>query len=133
MSGVTELRPDDLGLLKLLLQPVAGYWIAIADQLGMTSCVATIQATPGNISPSDSLRDLLHRWLNQGRPSLEKLCQALRKDGEIIGGAGVADKLEEKLRDQRGMEKEISIIPYSPNNTTVATHGGGWVTFLRFP
>ena len=112
MSEVTELRPEDLGRLKPLLQPVAGYWIAIADQLGMTSCVATIQATPGNTRPSDFLRDLLHRWLNQGRPSLEKLCQALRKDGEIIGGAGVADKLEEEmLRDQRGMEKEISILP----------------------
>ena len=96
-----------MGVLKRLIQPVAGHWIALADQLGMTSLVPTIQSTPQNVGPAAFLRDLLNRWLNKGRPTLETLCKALREDDEIIGGAGVANKLEETFRDKRGLETEI--------------------------
>ena len=98
----TPLKPDDMKTLKPLIQPVAAYWIAIADQLGMGSCVATIQGTPANTTPPACLRDLLNRWLNQGDPTLEALCQALRDDTEIIGGVRVATKLEEQFPRQRG-------------------------------
>ena len=90
-----------MGVLKRLIQPVAAHWVALADQLGMTSLVATIRSTPYNIRPPDFLRDLLHRWLIKGHPTLEELCQALREDDEIIGGSGVADKLEERFQGQR--------------------------------
>ena len=77
----------------------------------MTSLVPTIQNTPHNTHPPAFLRDLLHRWLDsdRSRPTLEELCQALREDDEIIGGAGVADKLEEKFRGQRGVETEMIV------------------------
>ena len=101
----TQLKPDDLKDLKVLLQDVAGYWIAIADQLGMRSQVINIQRSPHNIVPSDFLRDLLNRWINQENPlpSLEVLCQALCDDHEIIGGAGVARKLKETFQRHRGL------------------------------
>jgi len=101
-TSETVLKPDDMKILKPLIQPVAAYWVAIADQLGMGSHVPTIQGTPGNISPPACLRDLLNRWLNQGQPTLEALCQALRDDPEIIGGAGVAAKLKEEFQRRRG-------------------------------
>ena len=96
----TQLKLDDLGSLKKLLQPVSAYWIPIADQLEMTSQVSVIQSTPANTSPSAFLRDLLYRWLSREHPSptLEALCQALRGDDEIIGGANVAKKLEETFQ-----------------------------------
>ena len=93
----TQLKLDDLGTLKRLLQPVSAYWVPIADQLGMTSQVAVIQSTPANTGPPAFLRDLLFRWLSREQPSptLKALCQALRGDDEIIGGANVAKNLEE--------------------------------------
>ena len=101
----TLLKPDDLKDLKVLLQDVAGYWVAIADQLGMRSQVNNIRRSPDNIVPSDFLRDLLNRWINQenSSPTLEALCRALCDDPEIIGGAGVARKLKEKFQRQRGL------------------------------
>ena len=90
-----------------MIQPVAAHWVALADQLGMTSLVETIRSTPDNTRPSAFLRDLLYRWLAKGHPTLEELCQALREDDEIVGGAGVADNLEERFRGQRGVENEI--------------------------
>ena len=76
---------------------MSSYWVPIADQLGMTSQVAVIQNTPANTGPPAFLRDLLFRWLSREQPSptLEALCQALRGDDEIIGGANVAKNLEE--------------------------------------
>ena len=93
----TQLKLDDLGTLKRLLQPLSAYWVPIADQLGMTSQVAVIQSTPANTGPPAFLRDLLFRWLRREQPSptLKALCQALRGDDEIIGGANVAKNLEE--------------------------------------
>lgn len=82
-----------MGVLKRLIQPVAAHWIALADQLQMTSLVPTIQSTPANTSPPALLRDLLYRWLTKGHPTLDELCKALREDDEIIGGAGVAKTL----------------------------------------
>jgi len=105
--AATLLAVDDLGVLKRLIQPVAANWVALADQLGMTSLVATIRSTPDNIRPPAFLRDLLYRWLMKGHPTLEELCQALREDDEIVGGAGVADNLEEWFRGQRGVENEM--------------------------
>jgi len=70
----------------------------------MTSLVPTIQGTPQNVGPAAFLRDLLNRWLNKGQPTLETLCKALRRDDEIIGGAGVANTLEETFRNKRGLE-----------------------------
>jgi len=102
-TSETVLKPNDIRILKPLLQSVAAYWVAIAVQLGMGSCVPTILGTPGNTNPSACLRDLLNRWLNQGGyQTLEALCQALRGDTEIIGGAGVAAKLEETFQSRRG-------------------------------
>ena len=93
LTTATQLTLDDLGVLKRLIQPVAAHWVALADQLGMTSLVATIRSTSDNTVPPAFLRDLLYRWLTKGHPTLEELCQALREDDEIIGGAGVAKKL----------------------------------------
>ena len=90
-----------MGVLKRLIQPVAAHWVALADQLGMTSLVATIRGTPDNTVPAAFLRDLLNRWLTRGHPTLEELRQALREDDEIIRGAEVADKLEERFQGQR--------------------------------
>ena len=95
-----RLKPDDLGVLKPLIQPVAAHWVTIADQLRMSSHVPTIKSTAGNTNPPECLRDLLHRWLNQGDPTLETLCQGLRSDTEIIGGAQVANILEEEFQNQ---------------------------------
>ena len=102
VKTTTTLKPDDLPELKLLLYGVAAYWVAIADQLRMGQHVPTIRDTRDNINPPACLRDLLNRWLNQGQPTLEALCQALQDDPEIIGGAGVAAKLEEKFQSRRG-------------------------------
>ena len=87
-----------------MLQPVSAYWIPIADQLEMTSHVANIRGTPDNTGPSAFMRDLLNRWLSREHPSptLEALCQALRNDDEIIGGADAARKLEDKFPGQIG-------------------------------
>ena len=104
LTAATLLKLDDLGDLKRLIQPVAAHWVALADQLGMTTLVPTIRNTPDNTRPPAFLRDLLHRWLDRSRPTLEELCQALREDEEIIGGAGVTDKLEEMFRSQKGIE-----------------------------
>ena len=96
----TQLKLDDLGTLKRLLQSVSPYWIPIADQLGMTTQVPVIQSTPANTGPTAFLRDLLFRWLRREQPSptLKALCQALRGDDEIIGGADVAKDLEETFQ-----------------------------------
>ena len=93
----TPLKLDDLGRLKRCLRDVSAYWVPLADQLEMTSQVANIRGTPDNIIPSAFMRDLLIRWLSREHPSptLEVLCQALRNDDEIIGGADAARKLEE--------------------------------------
>jgi len=99
----TFLKPDDLPELKRLLYPVAAYWVAIADQLGMGSHVANIQHTHGNTNPPACMRDLLNRWLNQGHPTPKALCQALRGDTEIVGGGGVATTLEEMFQSRRGL------------------------------
>ena len=102
-TSETVLKPDDIKILKPVIQPVAAYWVAIADQLGMGSHVANIQHTHGNTNPPECLRDLLNRWLNQGQPTLKALCQALRGDTEIIGGGGVATTLEEMFQSRRGL------------------------------
>ena len=100
-----QLKPDDLGVLKVRLLPVAAYWVEIADQLGMTSQVSIIRTSPDNIKPSQFLRDLLNRWLSREHPSptLDSLCQGLRDDTSIIGGDLAAKNLEETFRDPRGM------------------------------
>lgn len=111
LTAATQLTLDDLGVLKRLIQPAAAYWIALADQLGMTSLVATIRSTPDKTGPPAFLRDLLYRWLKKGHPTLEELCKALRQDNEIIGGDGVADKLERGFK-ARGMEFKILNLAY---------------------
>jgi len=92
----TQLKLDDLGTLRRALLPVSAYWVPIADKLGMTTQIASIRSSPDNSGPPAFLRDLLFRWLSREYPSptLEALCQALRGDDEIIGGAYVAKKLE---------------------------------------
>ena len=96
----TQLKLDDLSTLKRLLQPLSPYWVPIGDQLGMTTQVAVIQSTPDNTGPPAFLTDLLFRWLSREHPlpTLEALCQALRGDNEIIGGANVAKNLEEAFQ-----------------------------------
>ena len=71
----------------------------------MSSQVDIIESTRGNIRPAQFLRDLLKRWLDQEDPSptLEALCQALRADREIIGGAKAARGLKEKFKNRRGL------------------------------
>lgn len=104
-----QLKHDDLGVLKVCLLPVAGYWIAIADQLGMTSQVHNIKTSSDNKEPADYLRDLLNHWLCREDPSptLDSLCNGLREDTSIIGGNGVAKCLEEKFQTQRGVWTHI--------------------------
>ena len=97
-----QLKTNDLGVLKQLLHPVSAFWVAIADQLGMGSHVPAIQATPSNTNPPEFLRELLFRWINHRHATLEVLCQGLRDDPEIIGGAEVANKLEKKFQNRRG-------------------------------
>jgi len=100
----TQLKPGDLGTLKVKLGDVAAYWVAIADQLGMSSKVANIKSAVLNVGPSHFLRDLLERWLGQNPPpTLEALCKALRADSEIIGGAQVARELEDEFGKRRGL------------------------------
>ena len=94
LNAATLLTIDDLGVLKRLIQPVAAHWVALADQLGMTSLVPTIRSTPDNTGSPAFLRDLLYRWLTKGHPTLEELCQALEEDDEIVGAAGVVDNLK---------------------------------------
>jgi len=99
-----QLKPGDLGALKVKLGDVAAYWVAIADQLGMSSQVAIIESAVRNVGPSHFLRDLLERWLSQDPPpTLEALCKALRADREIIGGAKVARELKEKFSNRKGL------------------------------
>ena len=102
----TQLKLNDLGRLKQCLRDVSAYWVPLADQLGMTSQVATIRGTPDNTVPSAFMRDLLNRWLSREHPSptLEVLCQALKGDDEIIGGADAARKLEEGFPGQLGLQ-----------------------------
>ena len=102
MTQPIHLTPKDLGRLKPLLKDVAAYWVPIADQLRMASDVPTIQHTPSNTNPPEFLRDLLYRWLNQGHPTVGSLCEALRGDSEIIGGARVATELEKEFSGQIG-------------------------------
>jgi len=101
-SVAHQLKHDDLGVLKVCLLPVAGYWIAIADQLRMSSQVNNIKTSPDNKTPADFLRDLLNRWLFREDPSptLESLCNGLREDTSIIGGNEVAKCLEKRFRTQ---------------------------------
>ena len=108
-SVALQLKPDDLGTLKVRLLPVAGCWVAIADQLGMTPQVTNIRASPGNVTPADFLRDLLNRWLYREHPSpsLDSLCEGLRGDTSIVGGDRVAHSLEETFQGQRGMLADI--------------------------
>ena len=101
-TPTTHLTPKHMGHLRKLLWPVAADWVAIADQLGMESYVATIRATPSNTKPSEFLRDLLDRWLNQGHPTLESLCEALQEDIDIVRGPGVATELEKEFSRQKG-------------------------------
>lgn len=70
----------------------------------MTSVVLTVRGTPGNTSPAEFMRDLVYRWLNQECPLLEDLCEALRNDSEIIGGAIVANQLEKMFKSRKGLE-----------------------------
>ena len=86
-----------------MLNPVAAHWVAIADQLEIAE-VDIIKQTPGYTVES-GLRDLLHRWLLQEcpPPTLEDLCQALKADDAIIGGATVAKNLEDKFQGQSGL------------------------------
>ena len=113
----TTLSLDDLVGLKQVLQPVSAYWVAIADQLGMTSVVNSIRATPGNPNPPAMLRDLLYRWLTREHPTptLEALCLALRRDAEIIGGNLMARKLEKEFLGQRGLETYVDLRSYMNN------------------
>ena len=104
MFAATQLNPADLKDLKVALQGIAGYWVAIADQLGMRSQVVNIRRFPDNVTPADFLRDLLNRWIHQEDPlpTLEALCQALCDDTEIIGGAGVARELKKMFQRREG-------------------------------
>ena len=105
MFAATQLKPADLKDLKVALQGIAGYWVAIADQLGMRSQVVNIRRSPDNVTPADFLRDLLNRWINQEDPlpTLEALCQALCDDTDIIGGAGVARELKNMFQRREGL------------------------------
>ena len=87
-----------------MLNCIAAYWVAIADQLDMTREVDIIKQTPGYTVES-GLRDLLNRWLHRDcpPPTLEDLCQALRADSEITGGNRVANILEDKFLGQSGL------------------------------
>ena len=67
----------------------------------MGSHVPAIRRTPSNTNSSEFLRELLFRWIGQGHSTLEILCQGLRDDPEIIGGAEVAHNLEKEFQNRR--------------------------------
>ena len=100
--ATNQLKPNDLGVLKRLLNPISAFWVSIADQIGMGSHVPTIRSTPSNTNPPEFLRDLLFRWIDHGHSTLEVLCQGLRNDPEIIGGVEVANNLEKEFINRRG-------------------------------
>ena len=100
--STNQLKSSDLGILKRLLHPISAFWVAIADKIGMGSHVPAIRGTPSNTSPPEFLRDLLFRWIEHGHSTLEILCQGLRDDPEIIGGAKVANILEKEFQNRRG-------------------------------
>ena len=99
----TQLNLGDLGKLKAQLVSVAAHWVDIADQLNMTLEVDIIKSNHYGVE--ERLRELLNRWLNREDPSptLEALCQALRNDRAIIGGANMASKLEEEFKNSGGL------------------------------
>ena len=90
-----------MGALNRLLHRVSAHWVAIADQLRMQSHVPAIRATTSNTNPSEFLRELLFKWINHGHATLEVLCQGLRDDPAIIGGAEVAHSLEREFSNRR--------------------------------
>ena len=102
----TVLNPDDSGDLEVCLQSVAADWVKLARQLRMGQDLPNIQRIPGLIDNQGYLGELLDRWLNGNRPTLEMLYQALGKLKEITAQkAAVKDavtKLEEFQRN-RGM------------------------------
>jgi len=115
--AATHFKPHHLRDLSLLLQDVAGYWVAIANQLGMEPQVATIRRSPDNVIPSDCLKDLLDHWINQENPAtLEKLCHVLSDCPEIVGGAGVAMKLKGKFQLQRGLQLAPNMLCLRPGD-----------------
>ena len=102
----TVLNPDDLGNLQVCLQPIAADWIDLARQLKMAQKVPDIRKKPGLIDNQGYLGELLDRWLNGDRPTLEMLHQALDNLREIIEQKATVNKAITKLEEfqhNRGM------------------------------
>ena len=102
----TVLKLGDLGNLQVCLQPIAADWIDLARQLGMGGDVQDIRTLPGLINNQGYLGELLNRWLNGDRPTLEMLHQALDNLREITAQKAAVNKAITKLEEfqrNRGM------------------------------
>ena len=102
----TVLNPDDSGDLEVCLQSVAADWDKLARQLRMAQDVPDIRKKPGLIDNQGYLGELLDRWLNGDRPTLEMLHQALDNLREITAQKAAVNKAITKLEEfqrNRGM------------------------------
>ena len=102
----TVLSPGDLGELQVCLHPISADWVDLARQLKMGKDVPGIQKIPGLNDNRGYLGELLNRWLNGDRPTLEMLYQALGKLKEITTEKAAVKDAVTKLKEfqrNRGM------------------------------
>ena len=102
----TVLNPDDSGALELCLRSIAADWDKLARQLKMGDDVPDILRISRLIDNQGYLGELLNRWLNGDRPTLEMLYQALGNLREITTQKAAVNKAITKLEGfqrKRGM------------------------------
>ena len=106
MSVLSSLNPHDSGELEVCLEPIAADWEKLARQLKMTDDVPKILRISRLIDNQDYLGELLNRWLNGDRPTLEMLYQALGNLRKITAQKAAVNKAITKLEEfqhKRGM------------------------------
>ena len=103
---VTVLNPGDSGDLEVCLRSIAADWDKLARQLRMAQDVPDIRKKPGLIDNQGYLGELLDRWLNGDRPTLEILYQALGNLKETTAQKAAVKDAVTKLKEfqrKRGM------------------------------
>ena len=102
----TVLNPNDSGALEVCLRSIAADWDKLARQLKMGSDVQDIRRTPGLFDNQGYLGELLNRWLNGDRPTVEILDQALGEVKKITTQKAAVNQAVtdlEEFQRQRGM------------------------------